>query len=199
MIPLFETDGTSTCPLGLPMCQNRLAVPTWSYAMEKLPPRQIVEIGSYNGGLATALGLHARVIGAQLFTYDINAQSEAIVPIGKLLGVNFRVADVWEREAEIADIIRRPGSSFVLCDGGNKPRELATFVRYLKPGDVIAAHDYDAMHEANATTPQLERYWPFSEITRAVAEKAIAPYPDLAPWMQEHFDCAGWIVYRRRP
>ncbi len=28
--------------LGLPMCQNRFAVPTWSYAMERRPPARIV-------------------------------------------------------------------------------------------------------------------------------------------------------------
>lgn len=197
MIPLFETGGTSTKPFGMPMCQNRLAVPTWSYAMEQLPPRQIIEIGSYNGAFATALGLHARAIGATMTTYDRDAQSEDIVPIGKLLGVQFRVGDVWAFEQEIAGIIRRPGTSFVLCDGGDKQRELAAFAAYLKPGDVIAAHDYDAAHEVDPTRPTLERDWPWSEIKRQDAERALAPYPDMVPWLQRYFDCAGWIVYRK--
>lgn len=202
LFPLFEHPGQprSTSPMGMPMCQNRLAVPTWSYAMEVYPPRQVIEIGTYSGGLAVALGLHARVIGATMTTYDVNRAMESLVPIGKALGVTFRTGSCWDvtLEREIAEIIARPGPTFVLCDGGNKLRELATFSAFLKPGDVIAAHDYDAVHDAgDIHQPQLERPWPFSEIRREQAEAAIAGR-DLEPFLQDHFDLAGWLAYRRR-
>ena len=177
------------------MCQNRLAVPTWSYAMEVHPPAQIVEIGSYNGALATALGLHARAIGASMTTYDVNPQSTSIVPIGRALGVTFRVGSCWDLEHEIAEIIHRPGVTYVLCDGGDKPRELATFASYCKPGDVIAAHDFDAVHASGVEVPQLERPWPFSEILREQASAAVAGLA-VEPFLQDHFDLAGWIAFR---
>jgi hypothetical protein len=175
------------------MCQNRLAVPTWSYAMEQLPPARIIEIGSYNGAFATALGLHARAIGARMVTYDRNPQAENITPLGRALGVEFRVGDTWGLQAEIAHLIRSPGVSFVLCDGGDKPRELATFARHLKPGDVIGAHDYDG---ADPAVPQLERPWPWCE-TRLSDGERVAAAERLSPWLQEHFDFAGWLVYRK--
>lgn len=198
MIPLYEINGHSTSPMGMPMCQNRLAVPTWSYAMEVLPPARIVEIGSYNGALATALGLHARVIGAKVVTYDINAQSESIVPIGLALGVDFRVGSCWDRQVEIGELITSPGVSFVLCDGGDKPRELETFARYCKPGDVIAAHDFDMYGDTpeEMAPPQLQRPWPWSEV-RARDGRRIAEAHGLSPWMQNYFDLAGWLVYRK--
>lgn len=197
MIPLWNEAG-STRPMGMPMCQNRLAVPIWSYAMEVLPPRQIIEIGSYNGAFATALGLHARAIGASITTYDINPQAQEIVEIGQALGVRYRACDVWQALSEIALIIKHPGTTFILCDGGDKPRELDTFAGYAKPGDVIAAHDYDAVAErGDHHVPSLDRPWPWCETRKADGDR-IAAARGLVPWMQEHFDLAGWLAYQKR-
>jgi hypothetical protein len=188
VIPSYNAVGP-TCPLGFPMQQNRLAVPTWSYAMECHPPARIVEIGTYNGGFTVALGVHAQQIGARVVTYDVaSAPHERLAPIAKFLGIEFRTADVWTIEAEIGQLIAGSGVSFVLCDGGNKRREMFTFARYLKPGDVIAAHDYVSPGSA---------WWGWSEIG-AVDGAAAAASNDLEPWLQEHFDTAGWLVYRKR-
>lgn len=198
MIPLYETGDRAATVLGMPMCQNRLAVPTWSYAMEALPPTRVIEIGSYSGALAIALGLHCRAIGARMVSYDVNRTSESLDPIAKALGVEFRTASCWDAEAELAALIGEAGTTFVLCDGGNKPRELATFARYLKPGDVIGAHDYDAVHEYDPSVPGNLRPWPFSEI-RAEDGNRVAREVGLLPWLQHHFDLAGWLVFQRPP
>lgn len=197
MIPLYNLDGKSTCPLGLEMCQNRLAVPTWSYAMEVAPPTQIIELGTYSGGLTIALGVHAYLIGCKITSYERSrAPKQQYTALGQLLGVTFRdEVDLWTCEAEIAELIRRPGRVYVLCDGGDKQRELTTFAQYLKPDDVIAAHDYNHMAEFTQNLELMS--WPFCEITPAQAAPAVAAH-DLEPWMQSYFDHAGWLVYRKR-
>jgi predicted O-methyltransferase YrrM len=178
-------------PLGFPMNQNRLAVPTWSFAMEIYPPSRVVEIGTYNGGFTIAIGLHAYQIGARVVTYDLaKAPDTRFAAIAKFLGIEFRTADVWTVESEIGQLIASPGVSYVLCDGGNKQRELSTFARYLKPGDVIAAHDYMVAGSQNL-------WWGWGEI-RIEDGAAVASAHDLEPWMQEHFDTAAWLTYRRR-
>jgi hypothetical protein len=196
MIPLFSTDGTSTRPLGMAMCQNRLAVPTWSYAMEVYPPARIVEVGTYSGGLTIALGVHAYNLEprAQITSYERSrAPDERYAALGKFLGITFRdQVDVWDCEREIAEIIKRPGVTYVLCDGGDKARELATFAKYLKSGDVIAGHDYSA-----ANLPAENHPWPWRELHAEHAAPVAAEH-DLEPWMQEHFDFAGWLVHRKR-
>ena len=35
-----------------------------------------------------------------------------------------------------------PGTVYVFCDGGNKPKELLTFSTFLRKGDIISVHDY---------------------------------------------------------
>lgn len=188
IIPPYNAVG-NTCPLGFPMQQNRLAVPTWSYAMECHPPARIIEIGSYNGGFTIAIGVHARQIGARVISYDVaQAPHESLAAMAEFLGIEFRTADVWTIEPEIAHLIALPGVTFVLCDGGNKKRELATFAKYLKPGDVIAAHDYVSPGSV---------WWAWSEIG-AEDGAAAASSCDLEPWLQEHFDTAGWLVFRHR-
>jgi len=194
--PLWSETEPPARPLGLPMCQNRIAVPMWSHAMEVLPPARILEIGSYNGAFATALGLHAFMIGAPIDTYDLNPPDERIAPIGRALGVTFHAGDVWGALPLIEAKIAAPGVSFVLCDGGDKRRELAALAPALKPGDVIAAHDYDAAHELDPMIPASDRAWPWSEIRKSDGD-AVARAHGLVPWLQDRFDTAGWLVYRK--
>lgn len=196
MIPLYNTNGDSTCPLGLPMCQNRLAVPTWSYAMEIYPPTRIVELGTYGAGFTTAIGVHAYRIGAKIITYDqMIAPDQRFADLAKFLGIVFRnPCDIWKCEDEIAKLIASPGISYVLCDGGDKPRELALFAPYLKPGDVIAAHDYN--HMAHFTKDVELMAWPWGEITREQGVE-VATANGLEPFLQEHFDFAGWLAFKK--
>jgi predicted O-methyltransferase YrrM len=179
-------------PMGLPMCQNRLSVPTWSYAMEVHPPARIVELGTYGGGFTCALALHARQIGARVVTFDRMLPDERLADLATFLRVEFRTRDIWEAQGEIADLIRQPGVAYVLCDGGDKRRELATFAAHLKPGDVIAAHDYavdDGAGYQNA-------WWGWGEVDLADGDR-VAREHDLEPWMQDHFDTAAWLAYRK--
>ena len=191
MIPLYNTDGTAQSPLGFPMSQNRLAIPVWSYAMEIYPPARIIELGTNNGGFTTALAVHAWNIKARFVTYDLCEPNQKHSPLAKFLGVEFRVTDIWKAQAEIATNIALPGVTFMLCDGGNKALELEVFAKYLKPGDVIAAHDFWVPEPAGDAS-----YWPWREITLEQGE-AVARTYGLERWMPEYFEMAGWLVYRK--
>lgn len=190
--PLYETEGFASRPLGMVMCQNRLAVPIWSYTLETYPAARIIELGTYSGGLATALGVHAYMIGCKLVSYDrariregskdeIERQDE----LARFLGIDFRIADMWAKEAEIAALIAKPGTTYILCDGGNKPRELEVFSQYMKRGDIIAAHDIGTAH------------WPWREFAPERDGDPVAAKRGLERWQKERFDLAGWAVYRR--
>ena len=195
LFPLYSLSGMASRPFGMYAAQNRLAIPTWSYAMEMHPPARIIELGTYSGGFITALALHARMIGAKVITYDRSPADVKIIPIGRDLGVDFRVADIWQAEEEIAQLVTGPGTTYLLCDGGDKPRELATFARYLKSGDVIASHDYNAMEGSGiAIVEGIAPFWPWVEITKARGEE-IATEHGLRPFYQDHFDMAGWLAY----
>jgi hypothetical protein len=203
LFPLWDPGGAEWHPLGLPMAQNRIAVPTWSYAFERVPPARIIEIGTFAGGFALALGVHAWTLGVPLHTYDIAQPNETIAPKARLFGVVFHVADVFlpVTQTEIAQLIRSPGMTYVLCDGGNKSKELDVFGPFLKPGDVIAAHDYCASGRwpygsSTIDVPGADQPWPWCE-TKLEDGQRVAAVCGLTPFMQEYFDLAGWLAYRK--
>lgn len=190
MIPLYEPD-TGWKVLGMPMSQNRLSVPTWSYAMEKYPPQTIIEIGTNYGGFTACLGIHAWTIGASVHTFDVCvAPAEAIRPLCGFLPITFYNADCFEPSviSLIQQLIQRHGTTYVLCDGGNKEQEFNLFSNYLKHGDVIGAHDYSAPGG---------NYWPWSETHFDKVREPVLRC-GLHSFMQEHFDTAGWLVFKKQ-
>ena len=109
-------------------------------------PHRIIEIGTGAGGLTFFLGTYARIHGVRFVTIDIRAMPVEMAGPAWAVGVNQTVGDVWDAESPISELIRQEGPSLVLCDGGDKPREFRTFTKWLKPGDVICAHDYPTMN-----------------------------------------------------
>lgn len=196
LFPLWNYDdegrdtGIAVASLGFITNQNRMAVPTWSYAMEKWRPSRIVEIGAYNGGFTCALGVHAWNIGAQVYSFDKSEiPNTKYQRLAEFLGIHWFVMDCFSEigVSTIIQLIQQPGITFLLCDGGNKVREMNTFAPFLKPGDVIGGHDYYA---------ERPDYWPRSELPReAVAD--VLEGNSFTPFLQEHFDAAAWLVYRR--
>ncbi len=186
-IPPYDKDGKCS-PLGFAMCQSRLAAPVWSYAMEVYPPKQIVEIGSLNGGFTTAIGVHAYRIGCKVFSFDVcKAPNEDWKELSAFLGIDFIQEDVFKFSSVVESLIKQRGVTFLLCDGGNKPKEFNTFAKFLRSGDIIAAHDYCTG----------EGKWPWSEIKKSDVQ-ATVKRENLEPFMQEYFDEVGWLVYKKR-
>lgn len=191
MIPLFEYGGNSWLPLGLPMSQNRMSIPTWSYAMEMYPPSTIIELGSFSGGFTIALGVHAWNIGCKVHGFEIHACPHTkLKPLSDFLGVEFHTGDLFKDPDLVRRLVNGPGVTYLLCDNGNKKKEFNEFAGSLKHGDVIAAHDY-------CSGPEASEWWPWREIVKEDVAKSVAAY-ELEPWMQQHFDMAGWLVYKRK-
>ena len=196
LFPLWNYDetghdtGIPVSPLGFITNQNRMAIPTWSYAMETYRPARIVEIGAYNGGFTCALAIHAYNIGARVYSFDRseipNAKYKAL---GDFLGIHWFVMDCFSEQgiSTIMDLVKLPGVTYLLCDGGNKVLEITTFAPFLKPGDVIAGHDY------YVARPD---YWPRTELPIEQVEAALSSN-SFVPFMQEYFDAAAWLVFRK--
>ncbi len=199
LFPLWNHDpigrgGASgpVCPLGFVTNQNRMAVPTWSYAFEKYPPKRIIEIGAYNGGFTCALAVHAYNIGARVYSFDRQQIPNAkYLELGQFLGIQWYVMDCFSEQAiaTIKSLVTCSGVTYLMCDGGDKAKEINTFAPLLKPGDVIGGHDYfiEPRHD----------WWGWTELTK---EKIplVSESGDFEPFYQEYFDFAAWLVYRKK-
>jgi hypothetical protein len=101
----------------------------------------IVEIGSYNGGLSSYI-FESKKEGANFTSYDI----EPSINMAKQQrsDIDFRIGDCFEEKYynEIVELIKQSGRTLLICDGGNKTKEFNEFSKYLKKDDVVILHDY---------------------------------------------------------
>jgi len=132
-------------PLGIPVSQSWREIGASLFAIQEFGIGSYLEIGVHRGGLASLL--IARTLTTPL-TYDgIEIDAAQLHPALADL-----VAYAPRAEIAIGDVIAsswladtlagaaRP--ALVLCDGGDKPRELALVAPLLRPGDYVLVHDY---------------------------------------------------------
>ncbi len=106
---------------------------------------RIIEIGTAWGGLSIFLALGCFMWEMDFYTFDI--QNRHQVKVGHLLhrlGSRYKRLNVFKDKgiAEIRSLIELEGRVLLLCDGGNKKKEIQTFSPFLKINDVIMGHDY---------------------------------------------------------
>ena len=134
--------------MGLPMLQNQETLPALQRAMASSSSATgSVWRASSRSGLATAVWplapalLRRRRRGVH---YLRSRDGSAREPIFDRLGIDMRIRDLDHDfvRGEIAREMQRPGLTILLCDGPDKVAEVKTFAPFMKPGDLIMAHDY---------------------------------------------------------
>lgn len=134
---------------GVPCAQMFADFYVWEGVLNDQPQlRGIVEIGTFQGGFSLYLSSQARLRGLDFRTYDV-VKPERRIP-------GFVQLDVFAHADAVAAHLRRHGPLILLCDGGNKPRELSTFWRYLSSESVIAVHDWGDEISDDDVPPELE-------------------------------------------
>ncbi|CAB4215379.1 hypothetical protein UFOVP1475_11 [uncultured Caudovirales phage] len=151
----------------------------------------IIEIGTYNGGLTSWLFDNLKE-GGKLISYDIDG---TINHTGRT-DIDFRVDDCFADQPfkDIIELIQSEGRTLVLCDGGDKPKEFNQFSKYLKPGDVIMAHDYcvDAKHWKEITDYW---QWPYEFDTTYEMIKDAVIENNLRPYKNDEMNFLLWTSY----
>tara|TARA_R110001592_G_scaffold253923_1_gene517096 strand:- start:1441 stop:2091 length:651 start_codon:yes stop_codon:yes gene_type:complete len=177
--------------------QNPLAFEAFYKLLLKLKPTRIIEMGTAIGGLTRYLNYMCKELNLKtsIISYEINENPDYIDMREE--GIDVRLENIfnsgWEKliNTEILDIIQSDGTSLVLCDGGNKIREFNIFSQYIKPGDVIMAHDYAESIEVFNTKIK-ETYWNWHEISDIDIQDAVDSN-NLIPFMQDIFTKAVWV------
>lgn len=170
---------------------------------ETTKPSQVLEIGTSYGGLTLLIRDlldEVGLIDCDFRSYDVMETNryhleEAIKDGAK---IDFRIKNVFNHQYdalievdEIKNYIEQPGCTIVLCDGGSKKNEFNILSPYLKPGDIIMAHDY------SPTTEYFEEHihnkvWNWHEIQDSDIQGSIVKY-NLEPFMQDDFQKVVWV------
>ncbi len=123
--------------------------------------RGILEIGTGNGALTVLLGCWGRRLGIPVATYDIDmGRSAPVRPVLSALGVSIHEEDCFSEESRkrIAGFLSDHAPVYLLCDGGDKPREMRTFGPLLSPGSLLSGHDWGLEITEKDITPLLETH-----------------------------------------
>ena len=151
----------------------------------------IIEIGTYNGGLTSWLFDNLKE-GGKLISYDI----DGTINTTNRKDIDFRVDDCFAAEPfkDIIELIQSEGRTLVVCDGGNKAKEFNIFSKYLKPNDVIIAHDYcENDEEWKEKTDYWQ--WPYEADTLPDLIQLAIKENNLTPYKYEQFKFLLWASY----
>lgn len=185
------------------MSQNDNAVPTFDKLFKKLedeetPVARIIELGTFHGGLSVFLGIYCFMKNIPFITYDIQPFVNSINNVKQLfktLKVDYRLKNINDCHDEITSEIKKPGLTLLLCDGGDKVNEFNVFSDYIKPGDVIMAHDY--AHDDKTFNDKIKnKLWNWHEIKYSQIETA-CNRNNLKDFMREDFENAVWVCKRK--
>lgn len=128
---------------GIEMPSNFYTFHIFSTIIDENPQiERIIELGTYTGSMAIALGLEGIRKGIEVIT--INIHDELTLPTKKILNkldVKIMICDIFSKREEIKNLFDKP--VYLLCDNGNKKDEFAAFVPYLKSGSIVSAHDWE--------------------------------------------------------
>lgn len=148
------------------------------------PFKRVIEIGTDYGGLTNFLADHPLSDRAEVYTYDINPHRF----VSHNSKIKFIVKDVFAIQEELGELISSSGRTLLLCDGGNKREEFKTFHKYLKPDDVIMAHDY-APNKEVFEEQYINKIWNWQEF-----QDSYADFLSLEPYLQDIFANYAWCI-----
>lgn len=167
--------GSTFC--GVPMQQYWADLPLWEGFLNSHDDVEtIVELGTFEGGMALYLAAQAEARGLDFWTFDKKEPQAIHTALGKRLRLHakFVLGDYFaetqssgELLSLLTDACWKPLLLFV--DGGRKNLEFKRLVPFLSHGDYVAVHDYGTEF-AKSTESELG-----DAITREYWEQCEAP------------------------
>ena len=120
--------------------------------------KTVLEVGVEHGGLASYLRAYGLYTGLAYRGIDITLNALAVAVRERDLGA-IDQRDAWA--ASTVDEMRQwlrdaPAPALIVCDGGDKAKELHLYAPLLRYGDAMVGHDYhnEYSDDALATMPQ---------------------------------------------
>ena len=193
---LAQNRGTSTYASEWAVQQNSGIFEIISRLIETTKPSRILEIGTAMGGLPCFLNHICDSINlpCKILSYDIIEYSW--YHYIRDLGIDVRVENIFldnytRVKEEVSQFIQQEGRTLVLCDGGSKIDEFKALSGFLKPDDIIMAHDYAPSADYFNDHMYL-KIWNWHEIQDSDVEECCKEY-DLQPFNQEEFIQVAWM------
>ena len=131
-------------PLGVSCSLTWLDLGAIAHILQVGRIQTVLEVGVEHGGLAAWLRSYGLYTGAVYRGLDITLNAlHTVVRDRDISAIDQR--DAWS-PATVSEIATwldaQPAPALIICDGGDKPRELHLYAPLLRMGDVLIGHDY---------------------------------------------------------
>lgn len=191
----------STSYRGIMLQQHEDYQSIFSKLLENTKPARILEIGTGAGGLTLFLRDKLNEIGLKetyILSYDVNT-TNFDSNIYDLTNLELSKENLFSggneyilnRKDLIEPYIKNIGVTIVLCDGGNKIKELTQISPLLKEGDIIMAHDYCDNIELFESIYK-DKIWNWCEIKQEDIQN-VCEQENLEDFMKEDFNKIVWV------
>lgn len=154
------------------------------YATLDNPITLIVELGTDYGGLTNLLADHKISDKAAIHTYDINGERFKSYNSK----IQFHNSSFYDSHEHIVSLLSSNKRVLLLCDGGDKKSEFATYKNFIKSNDIIMAHDY-APNREEFLEKYVGKIWNWHEF-----QDEYATCDTLKPYLQEIFANYAWCI-----
>ena len=166
--------------LGYRVAQSVYAIPYWERLFVLVPQfSRIIELGTGNGGFSCYLKLCAMRFWIPLYTFDVRPFQKTRITDALSLDGSFTMLDILAPQSEetIGGLIKHNGRTILYCDNGHKISEFKMYAKYLKPGDLIGAHDWgDEIHDEDVAEAISENDLQHIPIGKALEEAAVTKF-----------------------
>ena len=179
--------------------QHENVGPVFDKLIKEIKPKQILEIGTADGGLTLMLrhilndnGLTDSIIRTYDILEQVNLKNKNVdgIEIITKSPFNYPYSNLQYPD-EIKEFIQRDGTTLVLCDGGFKINEFILLSQFLKVNDVIMAHDY--AHDSKIFKEEIEnKIWNWHEIQYSDIMNACDDN-NLESYMIDEFKQVVWV------
>lgn len=194
---------------GLGTEQNPNIIYPFDKLISEQRPSRIIEIGTFAGGLTLILRTildNNNLENTNITTYDVNTPTYLLPLIENTPNVISLTKNLFSgdyqnfageiEKSEIISLIRSPGITLLLCDGGCKKCEFNLLSKYLKPFDIIMAHDYAPNQDYFENTMK-GKIWNWLEIQDSDIIDCCTRN-GLEQYMSEDFLNVAWLCKRKK-
>ena len=179
--------------------QNKYFASNIDLLLDVIKPKRIIEIGTARGGATLLISDAVKALGldTKIKSFDVTTKGPHLHMV--MDNVEFIVDNIFNEDwsklikpKEIENFLSDDGVNLILCDGGNKKEEFKLLAKYLKPGDIIMAHDY-APNRKEFDKDYLDKIWNWMEITDDHIKETCIKH-DLKPYLPKTIKPFAWVA-----
>jgi cephalosporin hydroxylase len=148
-------------PYGIHTAQTWGQIAAYFDMIDRWGIQQFIEIGVDKGGLAAMMvGMcfvrpNFQYVGVELLERRVDSYvADRDLPNAVIITGNCFEPKIFDT---IATLIRNAHGTLLLCDGGNKAKEIYAFQALMKSGDLITVHDWGVEFKETDIPWQLEQ------------------------------------------